>query len=150
MDKMQKRNTDNINIVIISDYPKLKSFNSINNLLLSLNNNNAKVTTIFYDIFANEDINTIKNKININHDCIIISLTKGNLMNVIKSNIINDIFNINEKITVFIFGSINVWGNLKPKYKDKVYFYERKGVSKTSKILIEDIDNYIAQFKKLD
>jgi len=140
---LKNTNSVQVHIIIISDFPKLKSFKTIRRLITYLKGKNIKINTFFYDNYNDSVLNIITNRLKVNVDCVIISLTKKNLANIIKSDFFKNMCDIRKETKIFIFGAKSILLNLNQNYKEKFYLYERKGVSKTSKKLIEDIEHCI-------
>jgi len=140
------RDTNKINILLISDYEKSVSFTTIKNLYYYLKTSNSSIVTCFHDTFDKEIINNLKNILNKQFDIIIISLTKNNLLNLRIYDFYEKAFN--NKSMVYIFGAKSAWINIKNKYKNNVLCYERRGVSKTSQQFIGDIGIFIIRNKK--
>ena len=128
--------------LLISDFSSSKSFYSITRLENNIKQY-AKLEKIYLE--KKEDFSKfIFNKNNDYYDLVIISLTRQLLNYLLTSEIFSNLCE-NDKIKhVFIFGSKNLWEKYTNFTKDKVTYFIRRGVSKTSKEFSEAIISYLS------
>ncbi len=129
-------------VLLISDFSSLKSFQSIINLEKNINQF-ANLEKIYLE--KKEDFSkSIFNKNN--YDLVVISLTSQLLNSLLMSEIFSDLHKNKRIKHVFIFGSKMLWKKYSISSQDKVTYFYRRGVSKTSKEFSEAVISYLSSY----